>query len=150
MTYAVYEQATGLFTIFDVSDGGVERCLYECEGHSGRDRGRDNPEFQHVRGVGPIPVGMWRCRLRQHERFRRPAFKLDPMPGTLPLGRSGFWIHGGTVSHGCILLSLPAREAVEHYNVSTVEVVPASPGTLRLPNGAVVPGEPRRTNSNHP
>ena len=121
MSYAVYEQATGLFTIYEAPDG---RPLYECEGHSGRDRARNNHAFQHVRGVGPIPVGMWRCRLRAHERFRRPAFKLDPMPGTLTLGRSGFWIHGGTVSHGCIILSLTAREAVEHYNVSTVEVVP--------------------------
>lgn len=134
MTHAVYEQSTGLFTIWDVDDGGVERLLYECKGHSGRDRGRDNPDFDHVKSVGPLPRGFYRIVLCAHPKFRRPAFRLDPFQGNIMHGRSDFWLHGGTVSHGCIILRFVNRDAVEYYKPSTLEVVPGSPAaTLGSP-----------------
>ena len=57
-------------------------------------------------------------RIVDHPRFAFPAIRLDPegMPegATLPhmCGRSGFYIHGGTVSEGCILLQWTEREAI--------------------------------------
>ena len=87
-------------------------------GSAGREAGRNSPAHQCEKNVGPLPVGDYRMRIGDHPRFARPAIRLDPIGtpegATLPhmCGRSGFYIHGGTVSQGCILLQRTEREAI--------------------------------------
>ena len=87
-------------------------------GSAGREAGRNSPAHQCEKNVGPLPVGDYRMRIVDHPRFESPAIKLDaigtPEGATLPhmCGRSGFYIHGGTVSQGCILLQRTEREAI--------------------------------------
>lgn len=87
-------------------------------GSAGRESGRNNPAAQCQKNVGPLPVGDYRMRIVDHPRFAKPAIRLYPLAwseeGTLEhmCGRSGFYIHGGTVSHGCILLGRAERSAI--------------------------------------
>jgi len=37
-------------------------------------------------------------------------------------GRSGFWIHGGTESHGCIILTLKERMMLEGLSIDSLVV----------------------------
>lgn len=137
MAYAVYFQASGRFLICETEDGGIDRVLYETIGHAGRGEGRNNPEAQDVKNWGPLPAGDYRVARSEHPRFRAPAFRLTPKPDTVMYGRSGFWIHGdsmtnpGSASRGCIVISHAAREWVEHYRVRDLTVLsgPAQPGT---------------------
>ena len=132
VTTATYEQATGLFSIFDcVDDGGVERCLYECVGYAGRGDWKNRPEGECRRGEGPLPRGVYRVGVRQdHPRLGPGCFPLFPFAINRMCGRSGFWVHGdsrrnpGNASHGCIILNRAERDAIEHYAVRTIEVVP--------------------------
>ena len=81
-------------------------------GSAGREAGRNSPAHQCVKNVGPLPVGDYRMRIVDHPRFAFPAIRLDPEKGTQTCGRSGFWIHGGTVSEGCILIQRQERLAI--------------------------------------
>lgn len=81
-------------------------------GSAGRESGRNNPEAQCQKNVGPLPVGDYRMRIVDHPRFAKPAIRLDPLPETEMCGRSGFYIHGGTYSEGCILLGPRERSAI--------------------------------------
>lgn len=68
--------------------------------------------MQDVRGVGPIPKGIYRIgpRLPHHPTVGLNAFALIPASGpVVTLHRSGFYAHGDnsaadhTASHGCIV-----------------------------------------------
>lgn len=102
MAHAVFESATGRFIIRSVDQ-------FECLAFSGRGPGRNNPLMEDVAGYGPIPEGEYEIRLEAHPRFKAPAYRLLPEPGNHMFGRSGFWIHGGTESHGCIILPRHVR-----------------------------------------
>lgn len=123
-TTAVYVQAAGELTLYArVDEGPNERQVYRCVGFAGRLWGRNNPDVDHARGVGPLPAGVYRVGLEPHPRFRAPAFRLTPMQTNNMFGRSGFWIHGGTESHGCIILPKIARLALETYGLQSLTVV---------------------------
>lgn len=81
-------------------------------GSAGREAGRNSPEHQCEKNVGPLPVGYYRMRIVDHPRFAAPAIRLDPEAEIEMCGRSGFYIHGGTHSEGCILLGKRERDAV--------------------------------------
>ena len=135
VSHARYVQRTGLFTIFaPVDETPNERVVFETTGYAGRGRGRNSPAHEAVRSVGPLPRGFYRVTTpRTDPRLGPLAFPLWPMRVTEMLGRSGFYIHGdsaknpGNASHGCIVLSRQAREAVEAYRVRSLEVVPDHP-----------------------
>ena len=89
-------------------------------GYSGQGDGKNNPALETVKNVGPIPAGRWRV---QGSPFDSPAngpfcLRLRPCEGTDTHGRSGFLIHGdslsapGTASHGCIVLPRAIRRAI--------------------------------------
>lgn len=99
-----YEQSSGALVL--VNDD------YECPLHvcaAGRADGLNNPEMQHVRNVGPLPRGRYHMRVVEHPRFASPAIRLDwssfQKEGMENFGRSGFFIHGGSKSEGCILVN---------------------------------------------
>lgn len=128
---AIFDSRTGLFSIFSaVDDGGIERCVYETTGYAGHGKGRNNPHFEYVKNVGPLPRGKYWVREERHPRFRAPVFRLTPYRETEMRGRSGFLIHGNNAendaSQGCIILGPVDREAVALHRVRILEVVPSA------------------------
>lgn len=79
-------------------------------GYSGRvPDGKNNPDLQHVRNVGPIPRGWWTMSAPANHPSKGPVvIRLVPDAATEVFGRSGFLIHGdnasGTASQGCIII----------------------------------------------
>lgn len=107
-------------------------------GYSGHGVGRNNPALEASHGVGPIPSGLWFIKGPPEDTMEHGPFvlRLQPAPGTLTFGRSGFLIHGdskhepGTASLGCIILDRQTREhvwasGIRELLVLLVPVVPA-------------------------
>lgn len=97
-----YFQSTGL-----LSNGSKS---FQC--YSGNGEGKNNPEAQEVRSIGPIPRGLWKMTCLHDSDNTGPfTIILEPEAGTQVFGRSEFRIHGdsksapGTASHGCIIRS---------------------------------------------
>ena len=125
-----YFQATGRFE----HDG-----VYITTGYSGWDdgdnipepgEGKNNPDMQAVRNIGPIPVGQYTIGpAYQHETKGPIVMRLTPKEGTDTLGRSGFLVHGdslrapGTASHGCIILNRTVRTQIAASTDRDLEVV---------------------------
>lgn len=134
-TTASFDQRTGRFTIASpVDDGGIERVIYEATGYAGRGRHRNDPESQHLRGLGPLPRGAYDVvGSVDHVRFGPVVFRLSPVEGNSMFGRSGFLIHGdsttrpGDASSGCIVLPRAARYAVGYHNVGRLVVYASAP-----------------------
>ena len=131
VTFAKYEQRSGLFEIFSfVDDGGTERCVHQSVGYAGRGEHKNRPDSQAERGLGPLPVGFYRVQSPvDHPRLGPLAFRLVAYRNNQMFGRSGFYIHGdsrkepGNASHGCVIVNRDCREAVLHYGVKYLEVV---------------------------
>lgn len=92
---------------------------YVGTGYSGYGEGRDNPDFQRVKEMGPIPEGLWRIGDPFDSPTHGPfAMPLVPQHGTDTFGRSGFLIHGdnahypGSASLGCVILPRALREVI--------------------------------------
>lgn len=95
-------------------------------GYAGRDYddagnfvgGKNNPEMQSVKGIGPLPVGLYRSEPPTDDPVvGRYALRLVPDPSNEMYGRSSFFLHGdsaahpGQASHGCIVQGpAPRRE----------------------------------------
>lgn len=80
-------------------------------GYAGRGEGKNNPAMQSVKGVGPLPVGLYEaCEPEDHPVVGKYAIRLIPHPDNEMYGRANFYIHGdsysdpGNASHGCIVL----------------------------------------------
>lgn len=100
----IYEQATGALAHDDT---------LVAMAFSGEGEGKNNPDMQHVANVGPIPRGAYLIGAQtDNPKFHQPALHLVPLTGTEVYGRSGFLLHGGTESHGCILADPVARQRV--------------------------------------
>ena len=102
-----YEQHSG---IIGVVNGDFFAPL--GAGFAGRQDGRNNPKAQSWKGIGPLPRGFYRLRRMAHPRFAAPAIFCEPEAENEMFGRSGFWIHGGTVSHGCPIFDRTLRTAL--------------------------------------
>lgn len=105
-------------------------------GYSGKDRGKNNPALEGLRGIGPIPAGKWKLvRVYDSANVGPYAIVLDAIdakPGDdrhEPTGRSAFRIHGdsirapGTASRGCIILPRAIRERMWRSGDRLLEVV---------------------------
>lgn len=110
---------------WDQSAGVLSRDGAEvAKGYSGRDWGKNNPDAEAARGIGPIPAGDYTIvELYNSANVGPNALRLQPIDATPDdvhdaTGRSAFRIHGdsirapGTASHGCIILRLPIRLAI--------------------------------------
>jgi hypothetical protein len=93
-----------------------------AQGYSGADpdpsrkgeagEGVNDPSRVRDRGVGPIPLGVWRIvgPPFTHEHAGKSVLRLLPEPGTETFGRDGFLIHGDSVrlpgsgSQGCVII----------------------------------------------
>ena len=85
-------------------------------GYSGNGEGLNNPEMQQVKGVGPIPQGVYTIEPPHADPVVGPvAMRLQPAAGNEMFGRGDFLIHGDnadldhSASEGCIVLPYDAR-----------------------------------------
>jgi Protein of unknown function (DUF2778) len=99
-------------------------------GYAGHDYGKNNPDAEEVKGIGPLPRGRWTiCAPRTSQNTGPYTLDLIPAPETETHGRAAFRIHGdsianpGTASHGCIILARSIREAVWSSGDHILEVV---------------------------
>lgn len=117
-----YRQATGMLIGPDGSMWGG------C--YSGKGEGKNNPSYQNVKDLGPIPAGLYEVLSPVTSYVHGPfALPLHPDPTNQMWGRNGFMIHGdskiepGTASEGCLIASRQAREAVWNSGDHRLEVV---------------------------
>lgn len=99
-------------------------------GYSGAGAGKNNPGMVQVRNVGPIPCGKYSIGEPFDSEAHGPhVMRLFPDPSNQMFGRSGFLMHGdsisspGNASEGCIVLPRDVRELVSNSNDSTLTVI---------------------------
>ena len=99
-------------------------------GYSGFEDGRNNPAADGVPDVGPIPVGLWHMGEPVDTLAHGPfVLPLTPDPLTDTKGRSGFLVHGdsishpGFASHGCIVIERSVREEMAASGDNLLEVI---------------------------
>lgn len=104
----VYSQSTG--ALWDVAGHLL------TVGYSGFGEGKNNPLMQDKQGIGPIPQGGYTIGEPFDSEKEGPlVMRLMPDADTNTFGRDGFLVHGdsidhpGCASHGCVILSRPAR-----------------------------------------
>lgn len=101
-------------------------------GYSGCGLGCNNPAYQQVHSVGPLPAGQWRivAKYDQTQEHGPYVLRLEPYEGTETWGRDGFLIHGDnsqlnqSASKGCIILGRVLREAIWESNDRDLTVEP--------------------------
>ncbi len=98
-------------------------------GYSGKGQYKNRPNLEHMKGLGPIPRGMYKIAApRNSDRTGPYVLPLTPI-GHNALGRTDFQIHGdsirnpGTASSGCIIFSRKIREKVWSSNEHKIKVV---------------------------
>lgn len=88
--------------------------------YSGFGEGRNNPAYEAIPDVGPIPAGQW---IISGPPFYSPdhgpyCLRLSPAKGTITFGRDGFLIHGDSASHpgeaskGCLIADRTTRARI--------------------------------------
>lgn len=116
----IYEVQSGELFHYDTGQ-------FHARGYSGRQTALNNPAMEHLKGIGPIPRGLYMIAApRTSERTGRFVLDLTPL-GHKALGRSGFQIHGDnkngdfSASQGCIVIG--PKERSEIANGSPLIVV---------------------------
>lgn len=118
----VYEQSTG--KLYSQSGNCVGT------GYSGLGNGKNNPAFQAVKGMGPIPVGFYNVEEPVDTNTHGPyVLRLDPFASNTMFERDGFLMHGDSLEHpgaaslGCIIQARPVRALVWTSGDHQLEVV---------------------------
>lgn len=110
MTWA-YAQETG-----DLYRSGQ----FVARGYSGFGPYRNDSTGQAIQGLGPIPCGGWTITgvIQETDEHGPFVLTLSPDATTDTFGRSGFLVHGdsiskpGCASHGCIIMPREVRESI--------------------------------------
>lgn len=115
---------------YDISTGKLTLAGKEYQGYSGHGQGLNNPAMQGAKGVGPLPVGLWRLTTWvDHPHLGKLVTHLLPIRVPQDYGRSGFFIHGDnpkrnhTASDGCLIFDLDIRRLIKASGDTTLEVV---------------------------
>jgi hypothetical protein len=109
-----YKQSTGeLF-----SPTGTKVAIGYAGGNCGKNpEGKNNPEMQDVRCIGPLPRGGYHFGTPMLNSHMGPfAIPLIPDANNEMLGRAGFFMHGdttpsGNASEGCIIMPKTVRQS---------------------------------------
>jgi len=128
--YYVYSQSAGTLTGHDRLTG--EMLFYYDKAYSGKDEAKNNPAWQFVKDMGPLPRGWFKMGPGYYHKRKGYSMNLNPIPcysevfdpyydpfGYLGDVRSGFMIHAdkisapGTASTGCLVIpSLKLRQYI--------------------------------------
>jgi RHS repeat-associated protein len=125
--YWEYHQSTGEMWYYPPGSGDPELV---GTGHSGNGAGRNNPDMQGTRNVGPVPEGLWQIEPIQDNVTGRgielpDSMRLTPLEGQHErFNRSGFIIHGGRYSEGCVILPRDVRLQIGGSGTNHLSVVP--------------------------
>lgn len=101
------------------------------KGYAGREQGKNNPDMQNVKGIGPLPVG-WYIALQEPADdavVGKYAIRLSPDRGNEMFGRNSFFMHGdsaehpGLASHGCIVMPREVREWFWNDTEHVIQVI---------------------------
>jgi hypothetical protein len=119
-----WRQKTGEIARTGDNESNVVAQGVVAQGYSGFGRGKNNPDYQSVPDVGPIPQGLWTIGGPPVDTDTHGPYVLHlaPCENTNTFGRSGFLIHGdslehpGEASHGCIILPRATRERIWQSN----------------------------------
>ena len=116
-----YEQETG-----QLSQNGADVAI----GYSGAGNGKNNPDMQDVKSIGPIPRGNYTITAPHDTPTHGPyVLGLAPDPENDMHGRSAFLIHGDSVGHpgaasqGCVIMPRVIREQIWDSGDNRLEVV---------------------------
>ena len=106
----IYQQANGLFWAPSGKLLG--------KGYSGAPEGKNDYEKEHIKNVGPIPIGLWTIDGHYESGTLGPnVIVLNPHRHEAH-GRTAFRIHGdskknpGDASQGCIVLPPDIRQLI--------------------------------------
>jgi hypothetical protein len=117
-----YNQKTGILTTDNLTIIG--------RGYSGKGIGKNNPEMESVKNVGPIPKGIYRIgKPFDDSHMGHFVLPLIPDPNNTMYGRSQFYCHGdnindpGNGSEGCPIMPRKTREYINNSNDKTLYVV---------------------------
>jgi len=123
----IYEQASGRMLVRE--SGTYDTIGVGYSGSASRG-GKNDPSKQCVKETGPLPRG--RYTIGPPIVGPSPySLRLTPDPANDMCGRSGFLIHGDSISHpgnasdGCIILTRPEREAIVKTGLTLLIVVEA-------------------------
>ena len=114
----VYHQQTGKLTL-----DGKEVAI----GYSGKGAGKNNPDKEAEKSVGPIPRGLYKIGSSREYKKMPNCFNLTP-DGHDAHGRTEFMIHGdskaapGIASEGCIILSAGIRRKIADSGIRQLRV----------------------------
>lgn len=104
-----FEQVTG--------DLLNETNTIDAHGYAGREAGKNNPDMQDVKGIGPLPRGWYTAQAPSDDPVvGKYAMRLIPDTSNEMFGRNSFFMHGdstehpGLASHGCIVMPRSVRE----------------------------------------
>lgn len=104
-----FEQATGWW--IDPTGNVIFKCAY-----AGNGAGKNNPDMQDVKDVGPLPRGLYTAQAPVTDpKVGKYAMRLTPSATNEMYGRADFFLHGdsvsdpGNASEGCIVLPLALR-----------------------------------------
>ncbi len=116
-----FEQKTGRY---------LHNGTYIATGYAGREAGKNNPDMQNVKGIGPLPVGWYTFQTpADSDTVGKYAMRLVPDAANEMFGRNSFFEHGdsisepGSASHGCIVLPRSVREETWNSGDHRLEVV---------------------------
>jgi hypothetical protein len=103
-----YEQSTGRMF---APEGEIV-----AVGYAGKGKGKNNPAWQNVQGMGPLPRGFYKIGKPYDSKKVGPfALPLTPFPENEMFGRASFRVHGdnakfpGTASEGCVIMPRSVR-----------------------------------------
>ena len=99
-------------------------------GYAGHELGKNNPQLQNIKNVGPLPTGIYTIEQPGDDPVvGRYAMRLCPDPTNDMYGRADFFIHGDNPNHigessdGCIVVALGVRQEIWDSNDHTLKVI---------------------------
>jgi Protein of unknown function (DUF2778) len=90
--------------------------IFQGTGYSGKDQGRNDPAYEGVQGIGPLPTGIYSIGTAFDHPHLGPCVMALALIQGESFGRSGFFIHGNNAandaSHGCVILGPLIRQEI--------------------------------------
>lgn len=115
----IYQQSSGNL-YYQPSNSKIP--ILVSNGYAGNGQGLNNPDYQNVKNVGPIPQGSYRIGTQQDNitqtgHILESSMRLYPFKSNNMFSRAGFLIHRGNMqkkssSQGCIVLTDDARDTI--------------------------------------